>query len=164
MFIFKNPVVTHAKQYTMMTFYIEACDVQETKEDDRLIKGATRAGFTGQFSDTEANQEVVRGEPLLCASVRVFMCTSSVSKKPQCFSVIWRYCCAIFDRIKKEGRQECARTTCLHTCLRTHTRLADTSSVLFPSATEGYDTAKEKKKKKKPIQKGERMSRDCLSS
>lgn len=58
MFIFKNPVVTHAKQY-MMTFYIEACDVQETKEDDRLIKGATRAGFTGQFSDTEANQEVV---------------------------------------------------------------------------------------------------------
>lgn len=70
MFIFKNPVVTHAKQY-MMTFYIEACDVQETKEDDRLIKGATRAGFTGQFSDTEANQEVVRGEPLLCASVYV---------------------------------------------------------------------------------------------
>lgn len=121
MFIFKNPVVTHAKQYTVMTFYIEACDVQETKEDDRLIKGATRAGFTGQFSDTEANQEVVRGEPLLCASVSVFMCTSSVSKKPQCFSVIWRYCCAIFDWIKKEGRQECARTTCLHTCLRTHT-------------------------------------------
>lgn len=121
MFIFKNPVVTHAKQYMMMTFYIEACDVQETKEDDRLIKGATRAGFTGQFSDTEANQEVVRGEPLLCASVRVFMCTSSVSKKPQCFSVIWRYCCAIFDRIKKEGRQECARTTCLHTCLHAHT-------------------------------------------
>lgn len=88
MFIFKNPVVTHAKQYMMMTFYIEACDVQETKEDDRLIKGATRAGFTGQFSDTEANQEVVRGEPLLCASVRVFMCTSSVSKKPVFFSYL----------------------------------------------------------------------------
>lgn len=41
----------------------------------------------------------------------------------------------------------CKDNVLAHMPAHTHTRLADTSSVLFPSATEGYDTAKEKKKK-----------------
>lgn len=42
----------------------------------------------------------------------------------------------------------CKDNMLAHMPAHTHTRLADTSSVLFPSATEGYDTAKEKQKKK----------------
>lgn len=105
----------------MMTFYIEACDVQETEEDDRLIKGATRAGFTVQFSDTEANQE--RSCGVRRCSVQAYVCLCALPqylRNRSVFQLSGDIVVQFLTELKRK-EQECARTTRLHTCLRAHT-------------------------------------------
>lgn len=119
--------------------------INEWSGQEQSSKQASRS-----ISLTEPNQEGLYGvKPAVC------VCVCSVSKKPQCFSVIERYCCAILA-VQKEGREECARTTYLHTCLRmcTHPAGGNFLSVLFLSATVGYDTAKKK------IQRGKWWQRE----
>lgn len=78
-------------------------------------KNSQASGHHAPFHYTRPNHEVLWGEktwPRWC------LCALPVSKKPLCFSVMWRYRYATLRPTKKEGTRECARTTCSHT--RTH--------------------------------------------
>lgn len=117
----------------MITFYIEACDVQETEEDDRLIKGATRAGFTVQFSDTEANQE--RSCGVRRCSVQAYACLCALPQYLRNHSV-FQLCGDIVVQFltelkRKEHKNVQGQRACTHVCTHTHTELADTSSLCY---------------------------------
>lgn len=90
--------------------------------------------ITPHFINAESNQEGFYELKLRC--VRLSVCTSSSSKKPQCFQL----CADIveqFEPNKKEGTRMCKDDVLAHMQANAHTRthtytlLADTSSLCY---------------------------------
>ena len=80
--------------------------------------------------------------------LRWCLCALPVSKKPPCFSVMQRCRYAILSRTNKgRNTRMCKDNVLTHTYTQTHTHThthpagRHFPSVLFPSATVGYDTA-----------------------